>query len=146
MNDWWPEYHKRELRFQFIHTMNGYTKPYLTDDTGRLFRDETGNKDHVDTIPFELELGRNNFGDDRLKKFTSCYIESESARLATVNIQIDNGEWIEVGQLTSDTQKLTFPYALEGRDINYYITHNDDSSGPIIDGVTTYYTISETSV
>jgi hypothetical protein len=43
MNAWWTEEHKREIRFQFNHTMNGYTKPYFTDETGRLFRDETGN-------------------------------------------------------------------------------------------------------
>jgi hypothetical protein len=69
MQGWWTEEHKREIRFQFTHTMNGYTKPYFTDETGRLFRDETGNLDNADPIPMEIEFGRNNLGTDQLKQY-----------------------------------------------------------------------------
>lgn len=123
--------------------MNGYTKPYFVDETGRLFRDETGNLDHQDTIPFEVELGRDNFGTSHIKTYTGAYIDSEHTRLATVSIQIDNGEWLTVGQLEKDVQKLTFPFNLEGRDINYFISHNDNSDGPVLDGIDTFYALAE---
>lgn len=145
MNAWSPEFHKREQRFQFIHTMNGYTKPYFIDETGRLFRDETGNLDHQDTIPFEVEIGRDNFGTSHIKQYTGVYVDSERARLATVSIQIDNGEWSTIGQLEKDVQLLKIPFGTEGRDINYFISHNDNSDGPIIDGLDTYYRPAETA-
>lgn len=141
LNGWWTEEHKREIRFQFNHTMNGYTKPYFTDETGRLFRDETGNTDNGDPIPLEIEMGRNNFGTDQTKRFLAVLVDSENARGAVLQYSIDGGVFNSLGQITDNVQKMIYPQGgqlLEGRDINYKIVHNDTGDPPIINGLTTY--------
>lgn len=150
LNGWWPEVHRRELRFQFGHTMHGYTKPYFTDDTGRLFRDETGNLDHVDPIPMEVELGRNNFGFNQKKIFDSILVDSEKARGARLQYSIDGGPFKTFReQITDKVTKIQFPQGdqlIEGRDINYKFVHNDKGEAPVINGITTYYSVSEAIV
>lgn len=146
MNNWAPEVHKREFRFQFLHTMGNYTKPYFTDETGRLFRDETGNLDNQDTIPFELEIGRDNFGEDQIKKYLSQLVDSEKARGAIVQYAKDGGKYTTLGQITDNIQRLEFPQGLqlvEARDISFKIVHNDAGDGPVINGLSTYYSLSE---
>lgn len=146
LNAWWAEEHKREIRFQRNYTMHGYTKPYFTDDTGRLFRDETGDLDNADTIPMEVELGRNNFGTDQQKAYLSVLVDSENARGAILQYSIDGGRFETLGQITDRVTKLMFSQndqLIEGRDINYKIVHNDGGSAPIINGLTTYFSMRE---
>ena len=128
--------------------MNGYTKPYFTDETGRLFRDETGNLDNVDPIPMDIELGRVNFGTDQKKTYLSVLVDSENARGAILQASIDGGrfETYNGWQINEPITKLIFPQGnnlLEGRDINYRIVHNDTGDPPIINGLTTYFSITE---
>lgn len=147
LNAWWLEEHKREIRFQFNHFMHGYTKPYFTDDTGRLFRDETGNTDNDDSIPFEVEIGRDNLQTDQLKSFHSALINSEKARGTTVQYALDGSLRYEtLGQTTKDVELLNFPQGgqlVEGRDISIKFVHNDKSDPPLINGPTIYYNVNE---
>lgn len=146
LNAWWTEKHKREIRFQFSHTMNGYTKPYFTDDTGRLFRDETTLTDNGESIPMEIEWGRNNLGTDQMKRFMSMLIDSENARGGTLKYSIDNGPFETLCQIVENVHLVSFPtreQQLEGRDINYKFTHNDKGDQPIINGLTSYTTFAE---
>jgi hypothetical protein len=146
LNAWWTEEHKREIRFQFNHNMNGYTKPYFTDDTGRLFRDETTNLDNFDPIPLEIEIGRSNFGTDQKKIYNTVLIDSEDARGALIQYSIDGNRFETLGQITDVVQKLQFPQGgqlIEGRDIDYKIVHNDTGDPSIINGLTTYFSVSE---
>lgn len=147
MNAWWMELHKREIRFQFNHTMNGYTKPYFTDDTGRLYRDETGNLDDADSIPMEVELGRDNLGTDTLKNLNSLIVNSEKAQGAVIQYQLDGGNWQTIkDQIKDNVQKVIYPsngQQLEVRDINYKIVHNDKGEAPVFNGITTYVNASE---
>ena len=149
MNAWWTESHKREFRYQFVHTMHGYTKPYFTDETGRLFRDETGNLDNFDSIPYEVELGRHNFGTDQKKNYLSVIIDCERARGTTVQYSIDGGQYKTLGQCVENITTLTFPQggqAIEGRDISYKFVHNDTGDPPTLNGVSTYYSAAESVV
>lgn len=146
MQAWWVEEHKREIRFQFNHTMNGYTKPYFTDETGRLFRDETGNLDNFDTIPMEIEFGRNNFGTDQLKEYISMLIDSESSRGGIMQYSLDNGPFNTLGQTTGPSTKLSFPtlgQAKEGHDVNFKFVHNSPGDPPALNGMSTYFKIQE---
>lgn len=145
-NNWTVEEHKREIRFQFNHTMHGYTKPYFTDETGRLFRDETGNLDNADTIPLEVELGRNILGIDQTKGFLSVLVDSEQARGAVLQYSLDGGEFKTLAQITKNIQLMVFPQAgqrVEGRDINYRFVHNEGGDPSVINGLTTYYSLTE---
>lgn len=147
MNAWWTETHKREIRFQFNHTMNGYTKLYFTDDTGRLFRDETGNTDNGEVIPFEVELGRNQFGTDARKTYTAVLVDSEAAREAILQYSLDGGQYQTLGQIDKNVNKFPFSTArqesAEARDISYKFVHSDSGSQPILNGLSTTYQIQE---
>lgn len=146
MNAWWTEQHKREIRFQFNHSMNGYVKPYFTDETGRLFRDETGNLDHHDTIPMSIEWGRNNFGTDQLKLYFTLLIDSENARGGVMQYARDLGAFETLGQLTDPQTKISIGTAedlKEGHDINFKFVHNDGGDPPAINGQSTYFKIQE---
>lgn len=147
LNGWWPEEHRREFRFQFNHTMNGYTKPYFTDETGRLFRDETGNVDHVDPIPMEVELGRSTFGSPQKKTYLSALVDSEKADGASLQYSIDGAPFETFKEAINNNISLVrFPQRgqlLEGRDINYKFVHNDVGEAPILNGITTYYSSTE---
>lgn len=146
LNNWWPEEHKREIRFQFNHNMHGYTKPYFTDETGRLFRDETGNLDNGESIPMEIEIGRSNFGTDQLKNYRAVLVDSENARGMQLQYSIDGGDYLTLGQITNNVEKLVFPQGgqlIEGRDISYKIVHNDEGAPPTFNGLTTYFSVNE---
>lgn len=146
MQAWWTEEHKREIRFQFTHTMNGYTKPYFTDETGRLFRDEIGNLDNFDTIPMEVEFGRNNFGTDQLKQYISMLIDSESARGGIMQYSLDNGPFNTLGQTTAPSTKLVWTtnnQLKEGHDINYKFVQNDGGDPASLNGLSTYFKLQE---
>jgi hypothetical protein len=145
-NIWWTEFHRREQRFQITHTMSGYQKPYFLDETGRLFRDETGNLDHHDTIPFEVEIGRDDQGTRILKSYTGLVVESEKAQGGIMLVSVDNGNWHDIGQITEDVQVFDNGLRFRGRDINYKIVHNVAGDGPSLDGVTTYFSLEETKV
>lgn len=142
-NAWWAEQHKREIRFQRTHTMHGYTKPYFLDDTGRLFRDEVGNSDHEDTIPMEVQVGRNNFGSEQEKEFVGTYVVAEDARTTQLAASIDGKQFHNIGQATVVNNKIPFPDGARGRDIDYKLTHNDDGERPIIEGIATYFNSTE---
>lgn len=147
LNAWWLEEHKREIRFQFNHNMHGYTKPYFTDETGRLFRDETGNTDNGDSIPMEIELGRDSFGTGQKKNYFSVLTDAENARGMVLQYSIDGGPFKTLGQFTDFINLLPFKQAgqaVEGRDINYKIVHNDPGGPPMLNGLTTYRSVVET--
>lgn len=146
LNSWWTEEHKREIRFQLNYTMNGYTKPYFTDETGRLFRDETGNLDNFDPIPFEIEIGRDNLGTDQKKRYMSVLVDSENARGATLHYSLDGGSFNVLGQITDPVSQFIFPQAGQikvSRDINFKIVHNDSGDPPVINGLTVYMSMEE---
>lgn len=124
--------------------MHGYTKPYFFDDTGRLFRDETGNLDHRDTIPMRIRFGRNNFGNSLAKQYDGVFVDAEKAVGAVLMASVDNKDFEPVGQLTEPVEKMNFKQGTRGRFIDYLITHNSKSAPPIINGAVTYYTPTET--
>lgn len=126
--------------------MNGYTKLYFTDETGRLFRDETGNNDHGRTIPLDIELGRNNFNTDQKKTYNSVLVDSENARGATIQYSVDGGQFRTLGTIHDRVGLLVFKQRgqlVEGRDINYRIVHNEEGDPTVINGIITYYSVSE---
>lgn len=142
LNIWWSELHTREIRFQFMHTMNGYTKPYFTDENGYLFRDETGLTDNGNSIPMLVEFGRTNCGTEQAKIFEAVLIDSERTRTGIMQYQLDGGNWETLGQITEDIGELIFQLKNQrktGHDINLRFTHNSPGDPPYFNGWTLYF-------
>jgi hypothetical protein len=143
-NVWAVEEHKREFRYQTMHSMNGYTKPYFQDETGRVWRDETANLDGVDIIPFSVQTGRNNLGVPLNKEFHGMVVHSEKARGSLIMVSIDGQQFQEVGQITQDVQEIRLaPGKFVSHDIDIKVTHNDEGDTPSIDGFTHYYNVKD---
>jgi hypothetical protein len=143
MNVWWKEQHNREMRFQFMHNMNGFTKPYFTDENGYLFRDETGNTDNGLSIPMMVEFGRTNCGTEQQKIFDAVQIDSEYTRTGLMQYSLDGGDWMTLGQIDMDITTMVFPQKKPelktGHDINMRFTHNNTGDQPFFNGWTLYF-------
>lgn len=126
-----------------MSTMTGYNKPYFLDETGRLWRDETGNLDGVDTIPFEVQFGRNNQGSELKKNYVGLSIQTEKSRGAQVMMALDNGQFKDIGQITTDTAEFRLPTSTIGHDVDFKVIHNDSGDAPSIDGITVYFSLVE---
>ena len=129
--------------------MHGYFKPYFTDETGRLFRDETGLLDNEDSIPMEIETGRTNFGTNHLKNYLSVICDSENAQGVIVQYSGDGRQYETLGQITENVQTFSFPQGgqeIRGKDISYKFVHNDKGDAPELNGLTTYYSVAESVV
>lgn len=142
LNIWWPELHTRETRFQFMHTMNGFNKPYFTDENGYLFRDETGLTDAGISIPMMVQFGRTNCGTEQTKIFSATLIDSERTRTGLMQYSLDGEDWQTLGQITEDIGELTFTQKdnrKTGHDINLRFTHNSPGDPPYFNGWTIYF-------
>lgn len=143
LNIWWSELHNREMRFQFIHTMNGFTKPYFTDENGNMFRDETGNTDAGLSIPMLVEFGRTNCGTEQQKIFDAVQIDSEKTRTGLMQYSLDGGNWQTLGQIDVDITTMVFPQKRPelktGHDIDLRFTHNNTGDQPFFNGFTLYF-------
>lgn len=151
LNIYWYEVHNREMRFQFMHTMNGYTKPYFTDENGYLFRDETGLTDNGQSIPFMVRTGRNNCGTEQSKAWNALQVDSENARGAVISYSLDGGDWKTHNnwQLKDNIQTLNYPQRgqlISSHDIDFMIQHNDYGDAPAVNGATVYFTLNESVV
>jgi len=143
MNIWWQEVHNREMRFQFMHAMNGFTKPYFTDENGMVFRDEVGNTDAGLSIPMTVEFGRTNCGIEQQKIFDAVQIDSEKTRTGLMQYSLDGGDWRTLGQIDKDITTMVFPQKKPelstGHDINIRFTHNNSGDQPLFNGLTLYF-------
>lgn len=122
--------------------MNGYTKPYFTDENGYMFRDETGLTDAGLTIPALLEFGRTNCGTEQAKIFESVLIDSERTRTGIMQYQLDGGNWETLGQITEEIGELNFNLGTQkkiGHDINLRFTHNNQGDPPYFNGWSIYF-------
>jgi hypothetical protein len=143
MNIWSIESHTRNQRFQFTWTVSNVRNPYFQDDTGLVLKDEDGNLDLTATIPWFVETGRNNFAFDELKSYQSVYIYAEKPAGVLVQYQIDGGRWETLGGLEATVQKFDFRTNTEGHDINFRLSLNADGEAPIIEGISTHYSVIE---
>lgn len=122
--------------------MNGFTKPYFTDENGYLFRDETGLTDAGNSIPMMVEFGRTNCGTEQAKIFASVLIDSERTRTGLMQYKLDNKNWETLGQITEEIGELTFPskdIRKLGHDINLRFTHNNTGDPPYFNGWSIYF-------
>lgn len=122
--------------------MNGYTKPYFTDENGYLFRDETGLTDNGASIPMLLEFGRTNCGTEQEKIFEAVLVDSERTRTGIMQYKLNNGNWAVLGQIVEEVGELVFSQEYlkkKGHDINLRFTHNSAGDPPFFNGWVVYF-------
>jgi hypothetical protein len=62
---------------------------------------------------------------------------------------MDGGSFNVLGQVNNNIEKLVFPQRdnmIEGRDIDYKIVHNETGEAMVLNGITTYFILTENMV
>jgi len=114
--------------------MHGFEKVYFGDNTGRVFRDETGQSDAGTSIPFLIETKRFHMNlPEETKKFRKVFIYTQNGQYAIASISIDGGEWESIGQLSKNTTVINLNKY--GRDIAFRISQNDTGESVTFIGV-----------
>lgn len=143
MNVWSTEWHTRNQRFHVIWTQSNVRNTYFLDDTGKFFKDDTGYLDDTATIPYYWATGPNNFGLDEGKSYETAYIYCKQPRSVQVYYSVDGSAPKLLGTCTETIQRFMFPRGVEGREIDYHFAHNAQGEGPIVEGVSTHYSMTE---
>lgn len=143
-NQWTEEWFQPMMVQQFEYTYNGESHPHFFDEVGQLWVDEEGQDDNGEIIPFEAEIGDDDFGVDELKAYHGIKVWSENVAACKVFVSIDRGEFIDCGQLTKHTQAIQFPPKLpKGTTINIRFVDSSSLKPVQINKAVVWYTREE---
>lgn len=149
-NTWEIEKHPIAPLLQSVDDSTGVLKPYFVSSNGKLYIDETGNDDNGSVIPFEVEMGRDLFGSEQLKKYDGIFIYSENAVGLKVYGSVDGKQYKVLGQITNDVQYIKFDEARKltdrldrGTSISIKIAGSVGGKRHKIYGHVTYYSVEE---
>ena len=105
-NQWTEEWFTPKMPVQLEYTYEGNRKPHFFDATGQMWVDEVGTDDDGAAIHMEAELGNDNFGVDEDKNYHGLKIYSKNAVGTKLFVSIDDGEWVDCGQITQPVMKI----------------------------------------
>ena len=144
-NTWTPEFFDVKMPVQFLYLHDGNVRPHFFDETGQLWLDESGDMDDDKIIPLEVELGDDTFGIDERKDYVGVAIYSKNSAATRIQVSIDGGEFIDVGQITQPVERIRFAglRSNTGTMINIKIV-NSSSKDPVeIHKMVVYYNRAE---
>lgn len=149
-NTWSTEKMPQAPLLQGVDEDGGLLKPIFVSDDGKLYIDEKGNEDNGSTIPFEVELGRDMFGNEKWKKYDGIFLYSEDAVGLKIYLSVDGGQYKGVGQIKQDVQYIKFDEAKRvselverGTSVSVKIAGSVGKQQHKIYGVVTYYSEEE---
>lgn len=149
-NTWEIEKLPKAPLLQIIDESSGQLKPYFASSDGVLYIDETGDDDNGSTIPFEMELGRDLFGSEQLKKYDGFFMYSENAVGLKVYMSVDGGQYKVIGQISGDIQYIKLDEARRLQDrldrgtyVSVKVAGSVGGKPHKIYGVVTYYSVEE---
>jgi len=139
MNAWSQDTINRHIKSLSTLKMHGYEKVYCGDDTGRVFRMDTGMSDHNKPIPFILETKRfNQNSPENVKTYRRAYVYTKNGMMANISYSVDGKEWVTVGRLNKSLSVVNLGEA-RGNDIAFRISQNDIGEGVSILGLSLSY-------
>ena len=94
---------------------DGVMKPFFVSDDGKLYQDDTGNRDGDKVTRFQMDIGKTNYGTNNDKFFEGHYIYSKNAIGLKVVIRIDDKEPMIVGEIASDFGDLMYKITGDNR-------------------------------
>lgn len=139
-NQWSIEWHAPKMPIALEYTYSSAIKPHFFDETGQLWVDEVGTDDNGKEIPFEAELGEDNFGMDEIKKYIGIKIYSKNSSGIKVFMSIDGDEFKEIAQITKQIESIAVPGTLSrGTTMSLKFVSSLLGDSPEIDKVTVWY-------
>jgi hypothetical protein len=142
-NQWSIEWFTPRMPLQFEYTYSGLVHPHFFDEKGQLWVDEQGNDDDGAVIPFEAELGDDNFGYEELKAYYGIKVYAKAVAACKVMVSLDGGQFIDQGQLTKPIQAIRFKNMVNATTINVKFVDSSSKAPVEVDRATVYYDLEE---
>lgn len=137
--EWWTPKQLIQLEYKYANN----NRPHWFDENGQFWVDEEGTDDDGKAIHMEIEPGNDNFGIDELKSFYGVKVYSDNSAGSKIYVQIDGGEWVEVGQITKPVEAISLGKLPKGTMINFRITNSYKGDTPQIDKMTVWFDTEE---
>jgi hypothetical protein len=126
----------------------GEDRVYFFSDNGYLYYEHDGNLDDDKIIPYEFDLGEDNFGTQQLKSYDGMFVYSKNAIGTTIKASVSGGDFRTVGQITQDEEYIKFSEngdnkLPEGTTIRIKYANATKGDAPLIRGHIVYFNARE---
>lgn len=143
-NTWTTEWFVPQMPVQIEYKYNGTIKPHFFDEHGSLWVDELDNDDNGVTIPLDVKIGPDNLQVDEIKSFNGVKIYGKNNIATKVLMQVDYGEWLEIGELRKPVDSLAVPKKVpNGTMVNLRFTNSSTGDPVEIHKAVIYYNTEE---
>ncbi len=133
--EWWDPKQLIQLEYRYA----GDAHPYWFDEKGQMWVDEVGTDDDGQPIPMEIEMGGDTFGVDELKAWKGVKIYSRAAVATKLFASVDDGDWLELGEIRKPIEAIALQNLPKGTMINFRLTSSFKGDTPQIDKITVWY-------
>lgn len=151
LNAWSRDTYTRNLRFTINSRISGKNRMYALTDTMTIYREDEGNNDAGDVIPFMVQYGQRDYGTSFSKGLKGLFVIGSS--ISGANIQVARPpknvktEFSTIGQLTEPVTKIAIGDTrnLNDHSFNVRISHASDGEAQVIDVLDMHYELQETT-
>lgn len=139
-NQWSTEWWTPKMPIALEYTYNNTAKLHFFDEKGQFWVDEQGTDDNGIAIPFEAEIGDDNFGIDEIKNPVGIKVYSKNAAGTKVFVSVDGeDEEREVGQITKRIDSIAINSVPKGVTFNFKFKSTMLGDTPQIEKATVWY-------
>lgn len=138
-NQWTEEWWTPKMEVQLEYRYNGNIHPFFFDETGQMWVDEEGTDDNGKAISFSFEPGNDNFGVDEIKSWVGIKVYGKNVAGTKILAQVDDGDWMDLGQLTKPVEAISISKLPKGTMINFRPVSSYLGDTPQIDKIVVWY-------
>jgi hypothetical protein len=143
-NTWSPERLAYPALIQDMDDYTGELKPYFFSSNGRLYMDETGDKDDDKDIDFEAGTGKNILGTPQKKRFYGILLFTRNCNGLRVQAAVDGGKMKTLGRIEGETCFMKFNENGDnvlplGVAFDWQIMGTGPGTAPAVDGAVVYW-------
>lgn len=151
LNAWTRDTYTRNLKFTINSRISGKNRMYALTDTMTIYREDEGNTDAGDIIPFMIQYGQRDYGTSFKKALKGFFVSGTGVSGANVQIarppKVTKAEFTTVGQLEEPITKIAIGDTKDLNDYNFNvrISHASDGEAQSIDLLDMHYELQETT-
>lgn len=151
LNAWTRDTYTRNLRFTINSRISGKNRMYGITDTMTIYREDEGNLDDTDIIPYMIQYGQRDYGTSFKKGLKGLFVAGTGITGANVQIarppKSVKTEFITVGELKEPITKIAIGDTLDMSDHNFNvrISHASDGEAQSIDLLDMHYELQEST-
>ena len=143
-NTWSPEKLGYPAMIQDSDDHSGDLKPYFFSNNGRLYMDETGNKDDDKNIAFEAGTGKDILGTPQKKRFYGILLFTRNCNGLRLQAAVDGGQMKTIGRIEGETCFMKFPENGDsklplGVAFDWQVSGKEPGDPPTVDGAVVYW-------